>query len=159
MRAVVAGLDPDMPIERVRTMSSVIADSLSQQQLTSILLSAFSLFAVVLAAVGVYVVVASSVALSRREIGVRLALGASTGTILLSFVRKGGLLAGLAAAIGIPATWAGARLLRPLVSGIRDEPIVIVGVALGLLVVAVAASYLPARRAARLDPLIVLRGD
>jgi putative ABC transport system permease protein len=155
---VIRQIDPDLPVADVATMDELIADSVSQQRFNSLLLLIFSSVALALAAVGLYGVLAYSVAQRTREIGIRVALGAARKDILRMIVGQGlglvalGLLAGLAAAAGLT------RFLASFLFGVTaTDPATYAGVALLLGSVALAASYVPARRAMRVDPMIALR--
>lgn len=158
VRGVVRTLDRDLPIMKLRTMRQVVADSLSEPRLMTSCLAGFALFALVLATIGVYGVTAYSVTQRIHEMGVRVALGASHGDILGLVLRRGAWLAGLGTALGIPAALALSRVMRSLLYGISPRDLTIfVGVPAALLFVGLAASYLPARRAAKVDPMVALR--
>jgi predicted permease len=160
VRKEVAGLDKDVPIFDVKTMDQRVAASLANRRFAAYLLGAFSLIAVLLAAVGLYGVMAQSVMQRSREIGVRMALGARSGDVLGMILRQGaaliagGLAAGMLAALGL--TW----LMKSLLFGVKPfDPITFATVAVVLLIVSLAATYVPARRATRLDPVAVLRDE
>ena len=157
-RGVVRALDPDVPVLRLRTMRQVVSDSLSEERLITSLVAGFSLFALALAAIGIYGVIAYSVSQRTHEMGVRFALGASSGHVLALVVRKGALLAGAGVVVGVPAALAASRVMASLLHGISPRDLtVFAGVPAVLLAVALLASYIPARRAARVDPLVALR--
>ncbi|MQA89798.1 MAG: FtsX-like permease family protein [Gemmatimonas sp.] len=133
---------------------------LSALEIQLLLVSAFAILAAALAAIGLFGVVAYLVARRTREIGIRIALGALPGQILRDVVREGALLAGIGIAVGVVAATALTRLLGGLVYGVEVlDPLTFVGVTALLAAVALVATYLPARRAARVDPLIALRHE
>jgi putative ABC transport system permease protein len=158
IRAEVAAVDPEIPLYEVRTMEAAVARSLTTRRLTSTLLGAFATAAFVLAAIGIYGVISIGVAGRTREFGVRLALGARPTNLLQLVLRQGALLAGAGIAIGLlGATWV-VRFLQSLLFGVRafDVP-TFVGATAILAAVAIVACLIPARRATRVAPAIVLR--
>jgi putative ABC transport system permease protein len=159
-RAAVHELDPDLPLLQVRTMSQVVADSMSEARMLTWLLSGFAAFALGLAVAGIYGIVDYSARQSTREAGIRLALGASYGNVVGLALRKGTLPAGLGVALGVPAALAAATVLRALLFGISPHDLtVFLGVPLLLLLVALGASFLPARRAAKADIVAALHWE
>jgi putative ABC transport system permease protein len=159
-RSMVRSLDRDLPLLKVRTMRQVVADALSEPRLLMSFLTGFAAFALLLAAIGIYGIVEYSVRQRMHELGVRIALGASSGDVLRLVLRKGTVLAAAGAAVGIPAVLAGSRLMGSLLYGISPRDLtVFAAVPVVLLLVALAACYVPARRAARVDPLIALRSE
>jgi predicted permease len=158
IRAEVSRLDRDLPLYRVRTMEQVVSDLLAERRITSTTIFGFALFALLLAALGIYGVIAYSVEQRTHEIGVRVALGASRPAVLALVVRGGLLLALAGLAIGLPAALAASRFLATLLEGVsvRDAA-VFAAVPAVLLVVALAATWVPARRATAIDPLEALR--
>jgi len=158
--AAVHELDPDLPLLQVRTMSQVVADSMSEARMLTWLLSGFAAFALGLAVAGIYGIVDYSARQSTREAGIRLALGASYGNVVGLALRKGTLPAGLGVALGVPAALAAATVLRALLFGISPHDLtVFLGVPLLLLLVALGASFLPARRAAKADIVAALHWE
>jgi predicted permease len=158
LERVVRSVDQDVPIYRVETMAEHTADSLWQQRTAAIWIGAFSLMALILAAVGLYGVIAQSVAQRTRELGIRMALGAAPQAVSRLVLREGMTLAVMGTALGVPAAVAAERVMRRMVEGIGGLDLMIlasVGVLLG--VVTLAACWIPARRAARVDPLVALR--
>jgi putative ABC transport system permease protein len=153
-------VDPLIPVTKVRTMSEVMAVSLSERRFNALLIGIFAAVAVTLAAVGLYGVIAYLVQQRTREIGVRMALGAQRGDVLKLVMRHGLALSVIGSAIGICAAFASSRLLTSLLHGVQatDLP-TFAGVTLLLLGIAVAATYLPVRRAARVDPAVALRAQ
>jgi predicted permease len=160
LRAAVAAVDPTVPVGDVTPLGVVVDDSAARPRFTMLLLGAFALVAVLLGAVGIYGVVAAGVARRRREIGVRLALGASAGRVRGMVLREGAALAGLGVAAGLVGALAAGRLLRGLLFGVGPaDPAVLLAVPVVLALVALAATLLPARRAARVEPLVVIRTE
>jgi putative ABC transport system permease protein len=158
-RAVVAA-DPEVPLFRVRTMDELASAVVAQPRLYSLLLGLFAAVAMLLAAVGIYGVMAQAVARRTPEIGLRLALGAQARDVLGMVVGDGLRLAGIGVALGVAGAVAGSRLMVSLLYGVRPlDAVTFVAVPLALLGVALAASYLPARRAARVDPMMALRTE
>ena len=159
-RADVAALDRELPIAAVRTMDEVIGRSIAERRFTMLLLAAFAAVAVLLAAIGVYGVLAYLVSQRTQEIGVRLAIGATPGDVVRLFVREGAGLTLIGVAGGLAGALAVTRALSTLLFGVTTtDPITFAAVAGTLVIVALLASYLPARRAARVDPMAALRAD
>jgi len=157
-RAAVHGLDPDLPLLKIRTMREVVSDSLSGTRLLMQFLAGFALFALLLDAIGIYGIVDYSVRQRTHEMGIRVALGASYGSVLRLVLQKGTLPAAAGVLLGLPAALAASGLLRAMLYGIGPRDLtVFLGVPVVLLLVALGASILPARRAARVDPVIALR--
>jgi len=151
-------LDPDLPTYRVVTMDQRIAESLSRRRFATILLALFAGLALALATVGIYGVMAYLVSQGTRELGIRMALGATQPAILRMVIRQGLLLALCGVGIGLIAAVAFGRLVSGLLFGVRaTDPVTFGGIAILLTAVALLASYIPARRAARIDPMISLR--
>jgi len=151
-------VDKSVPLANVRSMQQVVANSTLRRKFTMTLLAIFSGLALVLAAVGLYGVMAYSVAQRTREIGIRMALGAQRGDVLRLVVGQGMGLAGAGVLLGFVASLGLTRLMRGLLFGVSaSDPLTFVAVAVCLSGVALAASYLPARRAARVSPTVALR--
>ena len=160
MRNEVAALDRDLPLYATRPMSEVVAIAMWDDKYVGILFGLFAALALCLAAVGIYGVVSYSVAQRTREIGLRLALGAQTGDVMRMIVRQGLALAGLGAAIGLGGAALGARLMKSLLFNVSaTDPAIFALLPLSLLAVALAACWIPARRAAKVDPMVALRCD
>jgi putative ABC transport system permease protein len=158
MRAAAQSIDPDLPIYEVRSLESYVAENVAPRRLSVLLLSLFAGLALALATVGIYGVMSYSVTQRHREIGIRIALGAQTRDVLTLVVRQGTLLAVAGVGIGLIGALAATRLIARLLFGIRpSDPITFVTVALLLSTVALLACYIPARRAARIDPIVALR--
>jgi putative ABC transport system permease protein len=139
-------------------MADVVAAARLDDKYVGILFGLFAALALSLAAVGIYGVVSYSVAQRTREIGLRVALGAQTGDVMRMVIRQGLALAGLGAAIGLGAAALAARLMKSLLFNVSAiDPATFTILPLSLLVVAVAACWIPARRAAKVDPMVALR--
>ncbi len=158
IKAQLHELDPDLPMYRVLTMEQRVAESLARRRFSTLLLGLFAAFALALATIGIYGVMAYLVSQGTREIGIRLALGASQRGILRLVVKQGMLLAGCGVGLGFIAALAFSRLLSSQLFGVQStDPMTFAAIAVLLLGVALLASYIPARRAARIDPMISLR--
>jgi len=159
-RAEVTRLDPELAVDNVRTMEDVVGESASERQFQMLLFGGFAALAILLAAAGLYGVLSYSVSRRRPEIGVRMALGASGAEVRRLVLRDGMRPAILGVAAGIPAAALGCQLLKGLLFGVEPFDPITFGVApLLLLAVAAIASYIPAARAARVDPGITLRSE
>jgi putative ABC transport system permease protein len=160
LRGVVASLDPRLPLAALRPLDEVVARALVAPRLAGSLLALFAMLALVLAAVGVYGVLAHLVGQRTQEIGVRLALGATGRDVTRLVLRRGLVLSAAGIGLGVLATLGLAQLLRGLLHDVGPhDPLTFAAVPLVLLAVAVLASWLPARTAARLDPLVALRAE
>jgi putative ABC transport system permease protein len=141
-------------------MRDIVSESLAQPRFTMLLLGSFAGGALLLTTIGLYGVIAFSVTQRTREIGVRVALGAQHGDVLGLVMRRGILLVGTGLAIGIPAALVLGRILTGLLYGVSPtDPLTLLSVAVFLTAVAMLATYLPARRAARVDPMVALRSE
>jgi predicted permease len=160
LRQAVAELEPGVPVGRVRTVAELVDDSAARPRFVTGVLAAFAAAAVLLGAIGVYGVVAFAVARRTREVGVRVALGATPAVIGRMVLRDGGRLAGFGIVIGTGAAVAAGHVARGYLYGLGTiEPAVLAGVPLLLLAVTLAATALPARRAARVSPLEAIRDE
>jgi putative ABC transport system permease protein len=158
IRGEVRQLDPTLPVANVRTMNEVVNTALATPRLTGFLLGAFAVIALTLAAVGIYGVLAYLMSQRTPEIGIRLAIGADRSQVLAMILRQGLALAGVGVIIGLAAALALTRLMAGLLYQVRaSDPLTFTVVPVVLLVVALVASYLPARRATRVSPVIALR--
>jgi predicted permease len=160
VREQLRAVDPDLPIYGVRTMAERVDESLARRRFSMLLLTLFAALALGLAAIGTYGVLAYLVSQGAREIGIRLALGASPGRILVLIVRHGMSVALAGVAAGVTGAFLLTRFMRSLLFGVTaSDPMTFAGIAALLTLVALLASYLPARRAARIDPMVSLRSE
>jgi len=160
LRRKVHDLDPELALANVRPMTEWVAASAAQPQLNAALLAGFAAVALLIAAIGIYGVIAYSVSLRTREIGVRLALGAQPSGVLRHVIGEGMVVAGAGIGAGIAGAFAIGRALESIVFEVRvKDPATFATVAVALALVALAASIIPARRAARVDPLVALRDE
>jgi putative ABC transport system permease protein len=160
VRMLVSSMDRDIPVTDVSTMRDLMSLQLAQPRFAMVLLGAFAALALVLTVVGLYGVMAYSVARRTREIGVRLALGAQRGTVLNMVLRDAAVLVGIGMAIGIAATLASASVLQSMLYGTASRnPLVLAGVCGVVALAGLVAAYLPALRAAGIDPMRALRAE
>jgi len=160
IRATLRTEDPNLAISEVTTLGELVDRSLGREKLLAKLAGFFGVLALLLASIGLYGVIAYSVALRRNEIGIRMALGARPDSVLRMVLGESLVVAALGLAVGIPAALACGRLLSSLLYGVEAyDPLTIAGAAAVMLAVALAASFLPARRAALLDPCAALREE
>src|SRR6185295_3862520 len=158
LRTAVASIDPQLPIGLVRPMDELIGDSIAPRRLNFVLVSAFALVALVLTAAGLYGVMAYAVAQRTREIGVRMALGASRRQVLAMMFRQGGTMTAAGIGLGIAGALLLTRSMRSLLFGVSAaDPAVYLGVSALLAAVAIIAVAVPSSRATRIDPLLALR--
>jgi predicted permease len=158
IKRTVYASNPDMTLYGSETMEEIITNSLSQKRLTRMLLSSFAILALVLAAVGIYGVMSQLVLQSTHEIGVRMALGAAPSTVLSMVLKNAMTMALLGIAVGAVVALLATRLLSSMLYGVgATDPLTFVSVAGILAAVALLSSYFPARRATRVDPMVVLR--
>lgn len=160
VRAAIRSVDPNLAVWDVMTLSEAVDRSLAQEKLLAKLASFFGALALLLASIGLYGVMAYSVARRTNEIGIRMALGAQPSAVLGMVLRESVVVVGLGLMAGIPAALACGRLVKSQLYGLAaNDPITIVGASAALLAVALGSSWLPARRAALLDPLAALREE
>jgi putative ABC transport system permease protein len=160
VRHSVRGIDPLLPIARIRWMDQVVGDSLTRQRFNAELLTIFAASALGLACVGIFGVMWSTVRRRRAEIGVRMALGAGPSRVVREIVADGLRLVGLGIGIGLAAAFGLTRLMSSLLFGVTPtDPATFLGVALLLAAAALLACWIPARRASRVDPMVVLRSE
>jgi putative ABC transport system permease protein len=158
IRVAVHSIDKDQPIFAIVTMNELVSDSVATRRMTLVLLGLFSALALILGAIGIYGVISYSVAQRTHEIGIRMALGAPRGDVFRLVVGQGLKLAGIGIAIGIVAAFGLARMMSSLLFGVSATDFeTFAGVAILLVLVALLASYLPARRAMRVDPIVALK--
>ena len=160
LREALRGVDPDLAVDQVIPMRTLLRDSLGAVRFATMLVTAFALSAVLLAAVGLYGLISYSVAQRTREIGIRVALGARPGQVMSPVIREGMTLALIGVALGLAGAVGVAKLIASYLFGVgATDPLTFIAVATVLLLVALLASYIPSRRAVRVDPLTALRAE
>jgi putative ABC transport system permease protein len=160
VQARIRTLDPSLPVTAVRTLEQVVENSAAPQRFNTIMLTAFALLALLLAALGIGGVLATSISRRTQEMGIRMALGARRGTLLRMVLGEGMALALIGLAIGLPVAFALTRLMAALLFDVSPrDPLTFAAVCVLLIVVALAASYIPARRATAIDPMAALRRE
>ncbi len=158
LRAAVQAVDKDLPVSQVRSMEQMLADSIADRRLSVWLLGIFAGVALALAAVGIYGVMSFSVARRTQEIGVRMALGAARGDVLRMVVLQGVRTAAFGLAVGLAAAFAVTRVMKSILYEVTaTDPVIFTAVALLVMTVAALASYIPARRATKVEPMAALR--
>ncbi|HEY9517350.1 MAG TPA: ABC transporter permease [Gemmatimonadaceae bacterium] len=160
IRRAVTALDSDLPVSDVRTLDERLQQSIAQPRVSMMLLGLFALMALVLAAVGIYGVLSYTVAQRTRELGIRMALGAESNSVMRLVIRQAMAPALIGVLLGLAGAWGATRLMATLLFGVSaTDPATFIMVSLFLLAVALVASWLPARRATRVDPLVALRAE
>jgi putative ABC transport system permease protein len=158
LRAALRTLDPDLPIDALQSMPEMMAESVTTERFYAVLVAVFAALALLMAAAGLYALMGYTVVRRTRELGVRIALGAEYRQVLTLVVGRGALLALAGIILGLGGALAATRVLKHMLFQIAPtDAATFVGVSIGLASVAVLASYLPARRAARIDPMEALR--
>jgi ABC-type antimicrobial peptide transport system permease subunit len=160
MRAVVRKIDPQLPLYQMQTMEHAISKSEEPRRFNTVLISSFAVAAVLLSVLGIYGVIAFSVALREQEMAVRIALGCQRSGMVLFILSSGARLAGVGCGLGLLGAVAASRLLRSFLFEVSPfDPGVLALSAIAILLLALAASALPARRASSMDPMLALRGE
>ena len=160
IRATVRSLDPQLPLTQLQTMEHAISDSEAPRRFNTVLISAFAAAALLLAILGIYSVIAFTVAMRVHEMAIRMALGSQRSSIVGLVLSSGLKLAAAGSIIGLAGAVAASRLLKSFVFGVSTlDPLVLVLAAVLVLMLAMAASLLPARRAASIDPIKALRAE
>ncbi|MFZ1158230.1 MAG: FtsX-like permease family protein, partial [Candidatus Sulfotelmatobacter sp.] len=155
---IVSSMDKDIPVTQVRTMDELMFTQLSQPRFATVLLSTFAGLAMALTIVGLYGVMTYSVARRTREIGVRMALGAQRGAVLAMILRDAAILLGAGIVIGTVAALLSASVLQDMLYGVgARNPSVLILVCVAVALAGLAAAYIPAFRAAKVDPMVALR--
>ena len=160
VREVVNEVDKSVPVSQLKTMDRVVSESITQPRFNLFLLALFSTVAMLLSAAGIYGVTAYSVSQRTHELGIRLALGAQVGDVLKMILGQGMAVIGVGLVLGLVAAFGLMRLLRSLLFGVgENDPLTFVAITIVLLIVALIACYIPARRATKVDPLEALRAE
>ncbi len=158
LRKEIAAVDPNLPVSNVETMEQLLADGVTRPRFVMLLLGVLAVVALTLAAIGIYGLISYSITERTHEIGIRLALGAQRRDIFKQIIGQGLVLALGGVGVGLAAAFALTRVLAKLLFGVTaSDPLTFVGVALLLTMIALVASYVPARRATRVDPMLALR--
>lgn len=157
---LVRKIAPRAPIENVRTVAELKGERVAPRRLNATLVAAFGALAVLIAAVGIAGVLAFSVSARTREIGIRMSLGADSGRVQRMIISEGGILLGLGLALGLIGSLLATRLIQGLLYGVAPhDPSTLLGVALLMAVIGLIACWIPALRAARIDPGVVIRAQ
>ena len=160
LRQAVADVDRTVPVSAIKTMDNIVSESVTQPRFNLFLLGLFSGIALLLSAAGIYGVTAYSVTQRTKELGIRIALGATVRDVLKMVLGQGMAVIAIGLAIGLAAAFALMRLMRSLLFGVgENDPLTFAAITLVLLLVALLACYIPARRASKVDPLIALRAE
>ncbi len=160
VRRVIASVDPEQPVSDLRTMDEIVDLNVADRQQQMTLLGAFAGLALVLASIGLYGVLSYSVTQRSREIGLRIALGATGSSVVRMIVGRGLALTGIGLAIGLVTAWAATRAMKNLLYGVAaTDPLTFAAVAALLGLIALIACWAPARRASHVDPIVVLREE
>ncbi|HEY3853300.1 MAG TPA: ABC transporter permease [Verrucomicrobiae bacterium] len=160
IRSTLAEIDKDLPLTEIQTMTQMVSASVGQQKLSMQLLAAFAGVALLLAVIGLYGVLSYNVAQRTQEIGIRMALGAQSGEVIRLVLKQGVGLALAGIAVGLVGALAFTRVMRSMLFGISpSDPLTLIGISCVLGIVALLASWLPARRAAKVDPMVALRHE
>jgi ABC-type antimicrobial peptide transport system permease subunit len=158
LRESIQAIDPDLPLAKVSTLTTLVDDSMAQPRFSVFLLGSFGVLALLLASIGMYGVISYSVLQRTQEIGIRMALGAQRGKVFGMVLRQGARLAGLGIGIGFVTALGVTRLLASFLYGVRPtDPLTFAAVSFLLLGITLLACYLPARRAMRVDPMVALK--
>jgi predicted permease len=159
-RTALREMDATLPVSRVQSLESYIVETINGQRAGAALLAVFGGLALALAAFGIFGVIAQGVAARRREIGIRMSLGARASDVVRSFVREGLVLTAIGSVVGVVLSLALSKLLASLLFGLKPTDVLtFAGASAAIILVAAVASFVPARRAASVDPLIALRSD
>jgi putative ABC transport system permease protein len=158
--AAVAAVNPDLGLNRVRTMEQLVDESLGDDRFATVFLAAFAAMALLLSAIGIYGVMSFTVAQRTHEIGLRMALGAAPGQVLRLVFQEGIALAAIGVLIGLSGTYFVGRVMKSMLYEVRENDPRTIGTVIALLLLcALLACYIPARRATRVDPMVALRNE
>jgi putative ABC transport system permease protein len=157
-RKVFSNLNPTLPLSNVKTMETIIYDSVAPFRFNTFLLGLFAATALVLTMVGVYGVMNYAVTQRTQEIGIRMALGAQPGQVRSLILKQGLILSGVGLVLGLAGCWGVTRLMSSLLFGVNaTDPATLLAVGAGLIVITLSACYIPARKATKIDPIIALK--
>ena len=160
VRREVTSVDPTVPISRIETMERLLSASVARERFSMLLIGLFAAVAFLLATVGIYGVVSYSIAQRNAELGIRMAIGADGGDVVKLVMGQGIRLAAWGVGMGVVGAVVLSRVMANQLYGVSTrDPIIFIGVALALGLVALVATYLPARRASHINPLLALRGE
>jgi putative ABC transport system permease protein len=160
IRSLLREMNPNLPLTEALPLSEVTAIGLVPQRIAASVAGSLGLVGLILAALGIYGVTAYAVSGRTREIGIRIALGADEGRVLRFVLRQGLMLAGIGVTIGVLLAGAGSTLIESLLFGVRPlDPATFFGTCLLFALVTLAATYIPARRATKVDPMVALRSE
>jgi putative ABC transport system permease protein len=160
LRGAVRAMDPAVPVTRVRTLEQMVREGISSRWFDAMIIVALAVLALVLALGGLYAVTAYSVAQRTREIGVRMALGAAPRSVMALVLRQGGIMIAAGLLLGVLAAMPLVRFVGAMLFDVQPlDPAVFAGVALLVTAIAMLATFIPARRASRVDPMVALRAD
>jgi putative ABC transport system permease protein len=160
LRKIVASSDPTVAVSSVKPLDEIVSTATAPARFRTVLAATFALIGIAIASIGLYGIVSYSVWQRTSEIGVRMALGADSGKVIVFVLREAVAIAVAGVVIGIPTAYAASRSLSALLFGVKPTDIfTYVSSTIGIVVIALAASYVPARRAARVDPIIALRAE
>ncbi len=160
IRATLRAIDPGLAVTDIRTMGDLVSVASARRRFQTSLLTVFAVIALILALVGLYGLMAFSVNRRTREVGIRMALGAERRDVLLLILRNASMLVGSGLLAGLACTWAATRLLKSFLFGVSDhDPLTVIAVSVLLIVCGTLAAFLPARRAASIDPMLALRTE
>jgi ABC-type antimicrobial peptide transport system permease subunit len=160
LRATVQNIDPQLPLYQLQTMEHAISQSEAPRRFNTVLISSFAIAAVLLCVLGIYGVIAFTVASREQELAVRMALGSQRSAVILLILSSGARLAAVGCGLGLLGAVAASRLLRSFLFEVSPfDPAVLALSAIAMLLLALAASALPARRASTTDPMLALRGE
>jgi len=155
-----ASVDPEIPPGEIRTLDQIIGFQIAEPRFRSFVIASFAIITLVLAAVGLYGLISYSVAQQTREIGIRIALGAAPSQVVGPMLRRGLILALSGVALGLVGAFFASRVIAQFLFGITaTDPVTIAGVSTLLVVVAMIATWIPSRRALRVDPIVALRAE
>ena len=160
LRDAVTSVDKDLPLLDIRTQNEQIAETTKEERIFASLTSGFGVLALILASIGIYGIMAYTVARRTNEIGIRMALGAQSGRVMRMVLREASWLAAIGVIAGLAIAIAMGRLIASMLYGLKSyDPLTLGGSALFLVIIALAASWIPARRAASVDPIKALRHE